>query len=80
MWDAKPEKTARETVSWKVSQISIRARKKQMLGEDIGEFTDDRPWLPEDTIERFRDGGKGGRASSILRNKQSLWEYRSVRV
>lgn len=30
-----------------------------MLGEDTGEFTDDRRWVPEDTMERFGDGGRG---------------------
>lgn len=23
-------------------------------------YTDDRPWVPEDTIDRFGDGGTGG--------------------
>lgn len=34
-------------------------KEKQMLGEDTGEFTDDRRWVPEDTMERFGDGGRG---------------------
>lgn len=62
MWDAKPEKTAREAIFQKVSQISIRARKKQMLGEGTGELMDDRPWVPEDTIEKVGDGGRDGQS------------------
>lgn len=61
-WDAKPEKTARETIFQNVSQISIRARKKQMLGEDTGELMDDRPWVPEDSIEKVWRCGRGGQS------------------
>lgn len=34
---------------------------KQVLGDDTGEcmYTDDGPWVPEDTIDRFGDGGQG---------------------
>ena len=45
-----------------------------MLREDTGEFTNDRPWVSEGTLERFEDDGGGGvaRASSRLGNTQNL--------
>lgn len=80
MWDAKLEKTARETVSWKVNQISVRARKRNKCLEKIQENS----LMTDGGFQRTQwkglEMGAGvTKASGILRNKQSLWECRSVR-
>lgn len=41
---------------------------------------DDRCLAPEGILEKFGDGRWAPRASRSLRNKQNLWECRSVRV
>lgn len=37
-------------------------KEKQMLREDTGGFTSDRPWVSEGTLERFEDDRRGGQS------------------